>query len=100
MKADFQSGDAAMVGFAREVAGEPARAGHRALFAGGCVRDALLGRALKDVDIATSATPDQVEALFPGQTAAVGKAFGVILVLRGGFQFDVATFRTDGAYSD
>jgi poly(A) polymerase len=90
----------AMVSAAREVAASLAQAGHRALFAGGCVRDALLGRPLKDVDLATSATPDQVEALFPGQTVAVGKAFGVILVLRGGFQFDVATFRTDGAYSD
>ncbi len=85
---------------ARGVASELARAGHQALFAGGCVRDALLGRPLKDIDIATSATPDQVEALFAGQTVAVGKAFGVVLVLRGGFQFDVATFRTDGAYAD
>jgi len=100
VKAGFQSRDAALVATAREVAAALARAGHRALFAGGCVRDALLGRALKDVDIATSATPDQVEAIFPGQTVAVGKAFGVVLVLRGGFQFDVATFRADGAYAD
>jgi poly(A) polymerase len=89
-----------MVSTARDVAAALARAGHQALFAGGCVRDALLGRPLKDVDIATSATPDQVEALFAGQTVAVGKAFGVVLVLRDGFQFDVATFRADGAYSD
>ncbi len=89
-----------MVSAARGVAGELSRAGHRVLFAGGCVRDARLGRPLKDIDIATSATPDQVEELFPGQTVAVGKAFGVVLVLRDGFQFDVATFRTDGAYTD
>ena len=64
------------------------------------MRDALLGRALKDVDIATSATPSQVERLFDGRTVSVGKAFGVILVQHGGFAFDVATFRTDGAYAD
>lgn len=85
---------------ARAVAAELARAGHEVLFAGGCVRDALLGRPVKDIDIATSATPDQVEALFAGQTVAVGKAFGVVLVRRDGFSFDVATFRTDGAYED
>ncbi len=92
--------DEALVAAAREVAATLGSAGHRALFAGGCVRDALLGRPLKDVDIATSATPDQVEALFRGQTVAVGKAFGVVLVSHGGFQFDVATFRTDGLYAD
>lgn len=96
----FRPSDEAMVAAARGVAHVLTRAGTRALFAGGCVRDALLGRAIKDIDIATSATPDQVEALFAGQTVAVGKAFGVVLVLRDGFQFDVATFRTDGAYAD
>ena len=100
VKANFQSGDGAVLAAARGVARELGRAGFQALFAGGSVRDALLGRPLKDIDIATSATPDQVEALFAGQTVAVGKAFGVVLVLRGGFQFDVATFRTDGAYAD
>lgn len=100
MKVLFQPDDEAMAEAARGVARELARAGHAALFAGGCVRDALLGRAVKDIDLATSATPDQVEALFQGQTVAVGKAFGVVLVRRGGFQFDVATFRTEGAYSD
>ena len=71
-----------------------------ALFAGGCVRDALLGRPLKDIDIATSATPDEVERIFPGATVAVGKSFGVIVVLRDQQPFEVATFRADGAYSD
>jgi len=75
-------------------------AGHQALFAGGCVRDALLHRALKDIDIATSARPEEVERLFPGQTTAVGKAFGVVVVRRDGFAFEVATFRADGAYTD
>lgn len=76
-----------------------ADAGHRALFAGGCVRDMLMGRALKDFDIATSATPDQVEALFEN-THAFGKSFGVIQVLIGETPFEVATFRTDLAYTD
>ena len=75
-------------------------AGHTALFAGGCVRDALLGRPLKDIDIATSAKPDEVEQLFSGTTIAVGKAFGVIVVLRNQQPFEVATFRADGAYTD
>jgi poly(A) polymerase len=100
MTATFHEGDGEMVAAAREVARVLIRAGHQALFAGGCVRDALLRRPLKDIDLATSATPDQVESLFAGQTVAVGKAFGVVLVLRGGFTFDVATFRTDGAYVD
>ena len=76
------------------------QAGHTALFAGGCVRDALLGRAVKDIDIATSARPDDVERLFAGHTAAVGKSFGVVIVSRDGLAFEVATFRADGAYSD
>ena len=75
-------------------------AGYNALFAGGCVRDALLGRPLKDIDIATSARPDEVEHLFPDATVAVGKAFGVIVVLRNQQPFEVATFRADGAYTD
>ncbi len=75
-------------------------AGYTAFFAGGCVRDALLGRQVNDIDIATNALPDAIEALFPGQTVPVGKAFGVILVIQGGERFDVATFRTDGGYQD
>ena len=100
MKVLFQLSNEPMVSAAREVARALKAAGHEALFAGGCVRDALLGRSVKDIDIATSATPDQVEALFKGKTVAVGKAFGVVLVMHGGFQFDVATFRTDGTYAD
>ena len=55
-------------------------AGHQAWLVGGCVRDRLLARPLKDADVATSAEPDEVERLFP-RTVAVGKAFGVIKVL-------------------
>jgi poly(A) polymerase len=100
MKVVFQNCEEALLAEARGVAEELIRAGFRTFFAGGCVRDALLGHPLKDIDIATAATPDQVEELFKGHTVAVGKAFGVVLVLRGGFQFDVATFRTDGVYAD
>lgn len=75
------------------------KAGHQAVFAGGCVRDALLGKEPKDYDIATNARPEEVQALFP-KSVAVGAHFGVIIVREGGFQFDVATFRRDGSYKD
>ncbi len=73
--------------------------GFVALWAGGCVRDHLLGRPPKDIDIATSARPETIEALFP-HTHAVGKAFGVIAVHHHGHTFEVATFRQDVAYTD
>ncbi len=74
-------------------------AGHVAWFAGGCVRDELLGITPKDWDIATDATPEQVKAIFP-RARAVGEAFGVMLVLRHHHPTEIATFRTDGGYSD
>ena len=74
-------------------------AGHEALFAGGCVRDSLMGKAPHDFDIATSARPEQVQALFP-RTVPVGVQFGVILVVEHGTEYQVATFRSDGAYLD
>jgi poly(A) polymerase len=78
-------------------------AGHEAYLAGGCVRDLLLGREPHDYDVATSATPDLVLNLFP-RTFAVGAHFGVVLVADGdedGYAVtEVATFRSDGAYSD
>lgn len=76
------------------------KAGHEALLCGGCVRDALLGKAPKDYDIATSADPDSVETLFP-KTLPIGKAFGVILVEgENGGHYEVATFRSDLGYAD
>ncbi|UCF80494.1 MAG: CCA tRNA nucleotidyltransferase [Acidobacteriota bacterium] len=75
------------------------RAGYKTYFAGGCVRDRLLGLAPEEYDIATSATPDEVEKLFK-KTVAVGKAFGVVRVRRGGAEFEVATFRRDLPYRD
>ena len=74
-------------------------AGHRALLAGGCVRDALLGSPPKDWDIATDAAPETVQDLFE-KTVAVGAQFGVVRVRVGGQEFEVAQFREDGAYSD
>jgi poly(A) polymerase len=74
-------------------------AGFTAYFAGGAVRDKLLGRSPKDYDVATSALPEQVEELFP-KTVAVGKAFGVIMVVQDRFEIEVATFREDAGYQD
>src|SRR5438046_8494664 len=74
-------------------------AGHEAYFAGGCVRDRLLGREPLDFDVATSAPPEAVQALFR-RTVPVGAQFGVILVLEDGVPFEVATFRSDDAYID
>ena len=74
-------------------------AGHKAFFAGGCVRDELLEKEPKDYDIATSATPEQVLELFP-HSDAIGAHFGVILVKKDGDAFEIATFRHDGSYSD
>lgn len=91
--------------------------GHQAYFVGGCVRDLLLGRDPADFDVSSDATPDQVMRIFP-QTYAVGAQFGVVLVpfrsvgVDGGPAqgeeltaehpkvIEVATFRSDGAYSD
>src|SRR6184192_3711958 len=84
---------------ARKVAARLRDAGHIAYFAGGCVRDMVRGLAPKDYDIATDARPEVVQKIFP-RTYAVGAHFGVIVVLENGFQFEVATFRSDGAYLD
>lgn len=74
-------------------------AGHVAYFAGGCVRDRLLGLEPKDWDVATDAPPDRVREIFP-RTTAVGAAFGVILVQQRRSIVEVATFRSDGDYLD
>lgn len=74
-------------------------AGHEAYFAGGCVRDMLLDLEPHDIDIATSALPQEVEKLF-SRTVAVGAEFGVIIVLEHNAEIQVATFRHDGTYGD
>lgn len=73
--------------------------GYSAYFAGGCVRDQLMGIPPKDYDVATSAHPEQVMRLF-SHTVAVGAEFGVVLVLSDGQPVEVATFRSDGNYAD
>ena len=88
---------------ALQVVKELRAAGYEAYLAGGCVRDLLLEREPKDYDVATSATPEVVLGLFP-RTFAVGAHFGVVLVAdgdeKGYVTTEVATFRSDGAYSD
>ena len=84
---------------AREIAARLRENGHMAYFAGGCVRDMVRGLTPKDYDIATDARPEAVQKLFP-RTYAVGAHFGVIIVLENGFQFEVATFRSDEGYID
>jgi poly(A) polymerase len=73
--------------------------GHQALLAGGCVRDLLMKRAPADYDVATDATPERVQQLFP-RSIAVGARFGVIIVTDNSTQVEVATFRSDVGYSD
>jgi len=68
--------------------------GHIAFFAGGCVRDQLLGRTPKDYDVATDAFPEEVETIFP-KTLPLGKAFGVIAVIDNKEVIEVATFREE-----
>lgn len=90
--------------FAEGICGTLRAAGHQAYFVGGCVRDILLGREPADYDVATDATPDRVQQLFPN-SLAVGAKFGVIVVTEdsgesAGMQVEVATFRSDVGYSD
>jgi tRNA nucleotidyltransferase/poly(A) polymerase len=89
--------------FANHVVERLRTAGFQAFWAGGCVRDELLGRIPADYDVATSAKPDEVREVFGRRrTLAVGAAFGVITVLgpKDSGQIEVATFRTDEAYTD
>src|SRR5215470_10298463 len=84
---------------ARGIAQRLRERGHIAYFAGGSVRDMVRGLPAKDFDVATDATPDIVQNIFP-HTYAVGAHFGVVVVVENGFNFEVATFRSDGAYLD
>ena len=89
--------------FAVRVVRQLVEAGFIALWAGGCVRDLLMGRHPDDYDVATTATPDQVRDLFGRRrTLAVGESFGVVIVLgpQPAGQVEVATFRTEGPYAD
>ena len=90
--------------FAIDVVRRLRQAGYQALWAGGCVRDELLGLTPKDYDVATDARPEEVQQLFR-RTVAVGASFGVVEVLgprttASCLKVQVATFRSDVAYSD
>src|SRR5476651_475925 len=84
---------------AQEIIKRLQHAGFAAFWVGGCVRDFLLGREPQDFDIATDARPEQVEKLFH-KTIPVGRKFGVMIVVEGGHQFQVATFRSEADYQD
>jgi putative nucleotidyltransferase with HDIG domain len=84
---------------AKEIVHRLNAAGFQAFWVGGCVRDFLLRREPDDFDIATDARPEQVETLFK-KTIPVGKKFGVMVVVEGRQQFQVATFRAESDYQD
>jgi poly(A) polymerase len=92
-------GISAMEKMAREIAARLREHGHIAYFAGGCVRDMVASTTPKDFDIATDATPEIVQRIFP-RTYAVGAHFGVVVVVESGTNFEVATFRSDDVYID
>ncbi|MBI4431341.1 MAG: CCA tRNA nucleotidyltransferase [Candidatus Omnitrophica bacterium] len=91
--------ESSLLNAATEVVRTLRKSGFQALFAGGCVRDFLMKKEPKDYDVATSASPGDVERLFK-HTVAIGKKFGVMLVIVKDHQFEVATFRSEGSYSD
>lgn len=84
---------------AAEITKKLQKEGYEAVLAGGAVRDLLIGRQPKDYDVATIAVPNEVLKCFK-RTQKVGAAFGVVLVHDYGEAVEVATFRTDGNYSD
>ena len=89
--------------YALEIVRTLRNAGYEALWAGGCVRDQLLGKTPEDFDVATSARPEEVQEVFGRKrTLEIGASFGVISVLGGRHRdpIEVATFRSDGAYVD
>lgn len=76
-------------------------AGYEAYFVGGCVRDAIMGREAGDIDVATSALPQQVEAVFEGRTVIeTGIRHGTVTLLYDGEPIEITTFRTEGEYTD
>ena len=74
-------------------------AGYEAYFVGGSVRDILLNQPIHDVDIATSAFPEEIKQLFP-KTIDIGIEHGTVLVLENNEQYEITTFRTESTYQD
>ena len=99
MRADIQLLPPDLREAVRSVALRLGAAGHRAWMVGGAARDLLRGVTPKDVDLVSAARPEEVEALFE-RTVGVGRSFGIVIVRSGGRSLEVATFRTEGAYSD
>ncbi|MCS7064496.1 MAG: CCA tRNA nucleotidyltransferase [Methylacidiphilales bacterium] len=92
--------DSAHYATAKDIVAKLTQAGFVAYFAGGWVRDYLRGSPHDDIDIATSATPEEIIQLFPKTTGLEGKCFGVVRVLQNHHAYEVATFRSDGDYHD
>src|SRR5438094_7119721 len=89
--------------FALKVVRRLRQAGYQSLWAGGCVRDLILGQTPADYDVATDATPEQVMEALPYRSIPVGISFGVVRVRdprHPGVEVEVATFRSDAAYVD
>jgi len=84
---------------ALEVSKSLQKKGFTVYWAGGCVRDSLLGLKPKDIDIATNASVEEIQDVFP-KNIPVGKEFGVIIVPHKEINYEIATFRSDGTYSD
>lgn len=84
---------------AKPVMGKIEEEGFEVYFVGGCVRDTLLNRPIHDIDLASSAKPDEIEAIFKN-TVDLGKEHGTIIVIYQGQTFEITTFRTEGGYSD
>ena len=91
--------DSSLLEGALEISGKLHQLGFEAYFAGGVVRDLLLGREISDIDIATSALPDEIERLFPC-TIPIGKQFGVVAVVWNSTHYEVTTFRKESGYLD
>lgn len=96
---DMDEADGKLWALGRELLRILADAGHEAYMVGGSVRDRLIGRPIHDIDIATSALPEQVQALFP-RTLPTGLAHGTVTVMADGIPFEVTTYRTEAGYSD
>ncbi|MGV8080374.1 MAG: CCA tRNA nucleotidyltransferase [Syntrophales bacterium] len=99
MNEGSREGKTRLVTLALSITRRLAAAGHEAFFVGGCVRDLLLGGEPEDIDIVTSATPDDVQDLF-ARTIPLGARFGVVMVVEDGLPFEVATYRTEDGYLD
>lgn len=84
---------------AEGIATRLAQAGHQTWLVGGAVRDLALGRRVQEIDLCTSATPDEIEAAFD-VTVSVGRAFGTVIVVWQGLNVEVTTFRSERGYSD